>query len=58
VNQERLSREILKHVGRTLEPQRCPREIEFLSELPKTTTGKIRRSELKNREIEERSKHH
>jgi acyl-coenzyme A synthetase/AMP-(fatty) acid ligase len=57
VNPEKLSREILKHVGRTLEPRRCPQEIEFLRELPKTTTGKIRRSELKTREIEKRSKH-
>jgi acetyl-CoA synthetase len=51
---EKLSREILEHVGRSLEPQKCPRELEFLSELPKTTTGKIKRSDLKNREIEKR----
>ncbi|MGQ9646692.1 MAG: acyl-CoA synthetase [Thermodesulfobacteriota bacterium] len=51
---ERLSREILEHVGRSSEPRRCPREIEFLRELPKTTTGKIKRSELKNREMEKR----
>jgi acetyl-CoA synthetase len=54
---ERLSREILEHVSRKLERQKCPRELEFLRELPKTTTGKIRRSELKNREIEKRTKH-
>jgi len=51
---EKLSQEILEHVGRSLEPQKRPGEMEFLSELPKTTTGKIRRSELKNREIEKR----
>jgi acyl-coenzyme A synthetase/AMP-(fatty) acid ligase len=51
---EKLSQEILEHVARSLEPQKCPGEMEFLSELPKTTTGKIRRSELKNREIEKR----
>lgn len=51
---EKLSKEILEHVGRSLEPQKCPGEMEFLNELPKTTTGKIRRSELKNREIEKR----
>jgi len=51
---EKLSREILEHVGRRLEPQRCPRELEFLSELPKTTTGKIKRSELKSMEVERR----
>jgi acyl-coenzyme A synthetase/AMP-(fatty) acid ligase len=53
---EKLSREILKHVGRTLEPRRCPRELEFLRELPKTTTGKVRRAELKNREIEKKKR--
>jgi acetyl-CoA synthetase len=51
---ERLSREILEQVTRKLEPRRCPRELEFLRELPKTTTGKIRRSELKSREMEKR----
>jgi acetyl-CoA synthetase len=54
---EKLSREILEQVNRKLEPQKCPREMEFLRELPKTTTGKIRRSELKNREIEKRVRH-
>jgi acyl-coenzyme A synthetase/AMP-(fatty) acid ligase len=53
---EKLSREILKHVGGALEPRRCPREVEFLRELPKTTTGKIRRSELKSREGEKRKR--
>ena len=28
-----------------------PREIEFVSELPMTTTGKVRRIELREREI-------
>jgi acyl-coenzyme A synthetase/AMP-(fatty) acid ligase len=54
---EQLSREILGYAGKTLESRRCPRELEFLRELPKTTTGKIRRSELKNKEIEKRSRH-
>jgi acyl-coenzyme A synthetase/AMP-(fatty) acid ligase len=51
---EKLSREILDYLGRYLESQKCPQELEFIRELPKTTTGKIRRSELKNREIEKR----
>ena len=51
---EKLSREISDYLGRHLEPQKCPQELEFIRELPKTTTGKIRRSELKNREIERR----
>jgi acetyl-CoA synthetase len=54
---ERLSREILDFVGGKLESKRCPRELEFLRELPKTTTGKIRRSELKKKEIEKKSRH-
>ena len=51
---EKLSREILEQIGRNLDPEKCPQEMEFLGELPKTTTGKIRRAELKNREIEKR----
>jgi len=35
-----------------------PREIEFVSELPMTTTGKIMRKELKKLEIERKSKTH
>lgn len=51
---EMLSREILKYVGEKLDPQKCPKELQFLRELPKTTTGKIRRAELKNREIQKK----
>ncbi len=52
---EMLSREILKYVGEKLDPQKCPQELQFLKELPKTTTGKIRRAELKNRELQKRA---
>ncbi len=51
---DKLSREILKYVSEKLDPQKCPQELQFLRELPKTTTGKIRRAELKNREIQKR----
>jgi acyl-coenzyme A synthetase/AMP-(fatty) acid ligase len=51
---EKLSREILDYLSKHLESQKRPQELEFIRELPKTTTGKIRRSELKNREIEKR----
>jgi acetyl-CoA synthetase len=51
---EKLSREILDYLGRHLESPKRPQELEFIRELPKTTTGKIRRSELKSREIEKR----
>jgi acyl-coenzyme A synthetase/AMP-(fatty) acid ligase len=33
-------------------PFKYPREIEFVAELPKTISGKIRRVELRQREIE------
>jgi acetyl-CoA synthetase len=51
---EKLSREILNYLNKHLESRKCPQELEFISELPKTTTGKTKRSELKNREIEKR----
>jgi acyl-coenzyme A synthetase/AMP-(fatty) acid ligase len=37
-------------------PYKYPREIEFVGELPKTRSGKIRRVELRRRE-EERASH-
>ena len=49
---DKLSREILKYASEKLDPQKSPQELQFLRELPKTTTGKIRRAELKSREIE------
>jgi acyl-coenzyme A synthetase/AMP-(fatty) acid ligase len=33
-------------------PYKYPREIEFVSDLPKTISGKIRRTELRARERE------
>jgi acyl-coenzyme A synthetase/AMP-(fatty) acid ligase len=38
------------HVKSELAPYKYPREIEFVSSLPKTETGKIRRVELRERE--------
>lgn len=38
------------HVQDTLAPYKYPREIEFIDELPRTETGKIRRTELRERE--------
>lgn len=42
-----LTEEIQDHVKATLAPYKYPREIEFLEELPRTETGKIRRTELR-----------
>jgi acetyl-CoA synthetase len=45
-----LKEELEVHVRDTLAKYESPREIEFLDELPKTVTGKIKRSALKDRE--------
>jgi acyl-coenzyme A synthetase/AMP-(fatty) acid ligase len=45
-----LARELQDHVKRTTAPYKYPREIEFLPELPKTVSGKIRRVELRERD--------
>jgi acyl-coenzyme A synthetase/AMP-(fatty) acid ligase len=39
-------------VRRETAPYKYPRAIEFVAELPKTITGKIRRGELKQAEIQ------
>jgi acetyl-CoA synthetase/medium-chain acyl-CoA synthetase len=41
--------ELQEHCKRTTAPYKYPREIEFLTELPKTISGKIRRVELRQR---------
>ena len=51
---DELAHDIQEHVKRETAPYKYPREIEFLSELPKTVSGKIRRVEL--RQLEERRK--
>ena len=45
-----LARELQDHVKRVTAPYKYPREIEFVDTLPKTISGKIRRSELRERE--------
>ena len=42
--------ELQEHVKRELAPYKYPREIEFVTALPRTETGKIRRVELRERE--------
>ncbi|MGH2843277.1 MAG: acyl-CoA synthetase, partial [Solirubrobacteraceae bacterium] len=41
--------ELQEHTRRLTAPYKYPREIRFVSELPKTVSGKIRRSELRER---------
>jgi acetyl-CoA synthetase len=44
-----LGEDIKQHVREELAAHEYPREIEFTEELPKTVTGKIRRTELRDR---------
>jgi acetyl-CoA synthetase/medium-chain acyl-CoA synthetase len=46
---DELARELQQHTKQATAPYKYPREIEFLAELPKTHTGKIRRTELRAR---------
>ena len=46
-----LVRELQEHCKRVTAPYKYPREIEFVTELPKTRSGKIRRVELRQREL-------
>jgi acetyl-CoA synthetase len=45
-----LKEELREHVKKHLAPYQQPREIEFVSELPMTTTGKVQRKVLRDRE--------
>jgi acyl-coenzyme A synthetase/AMP-(fatty) acid ligase len=47
---EELVEEIQEHAKSVTAPYKYPREIEFVEELPKTASGKIRRVELRQRE--------
>ncbi len=46
---DELAAELQEHAKRLTAPYKYPREIHFVSELPKTVSGKIRRSELRER---------
>lgn len=52
-NREGLVEELQEHVKTLTAPYKYPRKIEFIDELPKTTSGKIRRIELRNKELKQ-----
>ena len=52
---DELAAEIQRNVRERLGAYAYPREIEFVDDLPKTLTGKIRRIELRRREAERRA---
>ncbi len=45
---EALARELQEHCKRETAPYKFPRIVEFAAELPKTSTGKVRRAELRD----------
>ncbi len=49
---DKLAQEIQDFVKLRTAPYKYPREIEFMDELPKTVSGKIKRAVLRSREIE------
>ena len=46
---EQFARELQEHVRSVTAPYKYPRIVEFADELPKTTSGKIKRAELRSR---------
>jgi len=44
-----LARELQEHVKRVTAPYKYPRIVDFAAELPKTTSGKVKRAELRGR---------
>ncbi len=50
---EELITELQNHVRQITAPYKYPRKIEFVDELPKTISGKIRRVELRQKEYEQ-----
>ncbi|MCQ6274400.1 acyl--CoA ligase [Bacillus sp. V3B] len=55
-NEADLVKMLQSHVKEMTAPYKYPRRIEFVDELPKTSSGKIRRIELRNKELEILSK--
>jgi acetyl-CoA synthetase len=47
---EELVKELQNHVKRVTAPYKYPRIVEFVEELPKTTSGKIQRNVIRNRD--------
>jgi len=48
-----LAKEIQNHVKQVTAPYKYPRVVEFVDELPKTISGKIRRIEIREKDEKE-----
>jgi len=49
---EQLIQEIQRFVKKTTAPYKYPRAIEFVDDLPKTISGKIKRNVLREKELQ------
>jgi acetyl-CoA synthetase len=47
---DELAKELQDHVKRVTAPYKYPRIVEFVDELPKTISGKIRHVEIRNKD--------
>ncbi|QFT90193.1 Acetyl-coenzyme A synthetase [Bacillus sp. THAF10] len=50
-DEEKLTKLLQEHVKELTAPYKYPRKIEYVTDLPKTTSGKIRRIELRQKEL-------
>jgi acetyl-CoA synthetase len=48
---EELKKELQSHVKKITAPYKYPRIVEFVAELPKTISGKIRRVQIRDRDL-------
>ena len=52
---EELKKELQNHVKKNTAPYKYPRIVEFVDELPKTISGKIRRVQIRTEDNENKS---
>jgi acetyl-CoA synthetase len=50
---EELAKELQEHVKKVTAPYKYPRMVEFITELPKTISGKIRRVQIREENKDE-----
>ena len=56
VNQDELKKQIQEYVKTHTAPYKYPRIVEFVTELPKTISGKVRRVEIRKNDMEKLGK--
>ena len=53
---DELKKELQTHVKKVTAPYKYPRVVEFVKELPKTTSGKIKRTDIRKSDAEKMTK--